>query len=166
MEKLAKLRRWLMAKVADWLAADDGDLQRDREAVLEPEGEYAAAEATLRQLLCSDSQNPDAREDLGLLYLKKGLPAKAAEELRLLTEVDQTRASAYLYLGEALSQINEVDQAMAAFKRLLELQPSSPEGHYKLGVLYDRSLQPELAEQVYRKARELRESEQMQLVDQ
>lgn len=155
-----------MAKVAEWLNAGDGGLQRNRGAVLAPEGEYAAAEATLRQVLRSDSQNPDAREDLGLLYLKKGLPAKAAEELRRLTEVDQMRASAYLYLGEALSRIDEVDQAMAAFERLLELQPSSLEALYKLGVLYDRSLQPELAEKVYRKARELRESEQIQLVDQ
>ncbi len=155
-----------MAKVAEWLDADDGDLQRDRGAVLAPEVEYAAAEATLRQVLRSDSQNPDAREDLGLLYLKKGLPAKAAEELRRLTEVDHTRASAYLYLGEALSRIDEVDQAMAAFKKLLELQPGSPEGLYKLGVLYDRSLEPELAAQVYRKARKLHENERMQLVDQ
>ncbi len=156
----------MIATVAEWLDADDGCLQHDRGAVLAPEGEYAAAEATLRQVLRSDSQNPDARENLGLLYLKKGLPAKAAEELRQLTEVDHTRASAYLYLGEALSRIDEVDQAMAAFKKLLELQPSSPEGHYKLGVLYDRSLQPELAAQVHRKARELHESERMQLVDQ
>ncbi len=56
-----------------------------------------------------------------------------------------------------LSRIDEVDEALAAFQKSLELQPDSPEALYKLGVIYDCKKEPLLAQAMYRKARELRE---------
>lgn len=140
------------SQVSEGLDRDDGRPQSDIGAVLPDH--YTAVEATLKNALHTDPNNPDARENLGLVYLGKALYARAAKELRRVVELDPTRASAYLYLGEALSRLDEVDAALAAFVKSVKLQPDNRRAYYKMGILYDRISQPQFAEAMYRKARE------------
>lgn len=147
------------AALAEYLAAeeldpDDVRLQCNIAAVQASLGRYRDAEERLGQALHTDPQNADARENLGLVYFKKGLYAEAAVELRRAAELDPSRSNAYLYLGEALNHMDEIDGAMEALERSAELRPS-PRAFYTMGILYDRKKQPDLAEVMYRRAKEL-----------
>jgi tetratricopeptide (TPR) repeat protein len=88
------------------------------------------------------------------VYFKKGLYALAADELRRAVELDEARASAFLYLGEALNRLDQLDEAMGALERSVELRPS-PRAFYTMGIIFDRKRQPDLAEAMYRKAEAL-----------
>jgi tetratricopeptide (TPR) repeat protein len=147
------------AALAEYLAAeeldpDDVRLQCNIAAVQASLGRYRDAEERLGQALHADPQNADARENLGLVYFKKGLYAEAAVELRRATELDPSRANAYHYLGEALNHLDEIEAAMEALERSAELRPS-PRTFYTMGILCDRKKQPDMAEVMYRKAKEL-----------
>jgi tetratricopeptide (TPR) repeat protein len=147
------------AALAEYLAAeeldpDDVRLQCNIAAVQASLGRYRDAEERLGQALHTDPQNADAHENLGLVYFKKGLYAEAAAELRRAAELDPSRSNAYLYLGEALNHMDEIEAAMEALERSAELRPS-PRAFYTMGILYDRKKQPDLAEVMYRKAKEL-----------
>lgn len=147
------------AALAEYLAAeeldpDDVRLQCNIAAVQASLGRYRDAEERLGQALHTDPQNADARENLGLVYFKKGLYAEAAVELRRAAELDPSRSNAYLYLGEALNHMDEIEAAMEALERSAELRPSA-RAFYTMGILYDRKKQPDLAEVMYRKAKEL-----------
>jgi tetratricopeptide (TPR) repeat protein len=147
------------AALAEYLAAeeldpDDVRLQCNIAAVQASLGRYRDAEERLGQALHADPQNADARENLGLVYFKKGLYAEAAVELRRAAELDPSRSNAYLYLGEALNHMDEIEAAMEALERSAELRPG-PRTFYTMGILYDRKKQPDMAEVMYRKAKEL-----------
>lgn len=147
----AALSEYLAAEALD---PDDVRLQCNIAAVQASLGRYRDAEERLGRALHSDPKNADARENLGLVYFKKGLYEEAAEELRRAAELDPSRASAYLYLGEALNHLNDIEGAMEALERSSELRPSA-RAYYAMGIVYDRRKQPELAEVLYRKAKEL-----------
>jgi tetratricopeptide (TPR) repeat protein len=115
---------------------------------------YEEALSRLNLALESDPGNADARENLGLLFFKRGLYPAAAEQLRKATALNPSRASAFLYLGEALNRMDEVDMAMEALERSIELRPSA-RAYYLAGILYDRKRQPGVAAEMYRKAEEL-----------
>jgi tetratricopeptide (TPR) repeat protein len=53
-----------------------------------------------------------------------------------------------------LNRLNQVDEAIAALERSVELKPS-PRAYYTLGILHDRKKQPTLAQAMYRKAEEM-----------
>ncbi len=137
---------------AERLDPDDVDVQCKIGVVLTTLHQYALAEGRFKKLLSTDLYNPCVRENLGLVYLRQGLWPHAAAELQRVTELDETRATAYLYLGEALSRLHDVDGAYAALRKFVELGPNKPWIFYRLGNLYDRRQQPALAELVYRKA--------------
>lgn len=147
----AALTEYLAAEALD---PDDVRLQCNIAAMQASLGHYREAKERLEQALHADPKNADARENLGLVYFKKGLYGQAAEELRRATELDESRGSAYLYLGEALNHMDDVDGAMAALERSIELRPNA-RAFYALGIIYDRKKQPDLAEVMYRKAKEL-----------
>ncbi len=141
-------------RAAEALDPDDVRLQCNMAAVLASLGRYREAEEKLRRALDVDPKNADARENLGLVYFKKGLYAAAAAELRRAADLEPDRATAYLYLAEALNHMDEVDAAIEAAERSIELR-ASPRAYYTLGILFDRKKQPGLARRMYRKAEEL-----------
>lgn len=141
-------------EAAEALDPDDVRLQCNIAAVLASLTRYREAEAKLTRALQADPQNADARENLGLVYFKRGLYAEAAEELRRAAKLDPDRASAFLYLGDALNHMDEIEAAIEALKKSVELRPN-PRAYYTLGILYDRRRQSDLAEIMYRRAKEL-----------
>lgn len=146
-------------KVAEKLDPDDhSSLQCSMGTVLGKLGRFPAAEEHLESALRADPDDLAATENLGLVYLKAGRYAKAAKQLRRSVELQPTRARSYLYLGEALNRLDELDEALAALVKSVELQPDDPRAIYWMGVVYDGKGQPDLAEAMYRKARELRGS--------
>jgi tetratricopeptide (TPR) repeat protein len=61
--------------------------------------------------------------------------------------IDPKCADAYLQLGILASSQHETEKAIGYYTRAIEAQPQLGEAHYRLGVAYDRSGQPEKARQ-------------------
>jgi tetratricopeptide (TPR) repeat protein len=141
-------------RAAESLDPDDVRLQCNVAAALASLGRYGEAEEKLAEALHSDPKDADTRENLGLVHYKRGLYAEAAEELRIAADLDPERATAFLYLGEALNRIDDLEGALAALKRSAEIQPSA-RAYYAMGIVYDRLDQKGAAQAMYRKAEEL-----------
>ncbi len=103
------------------------------------------AETTARQVLKTDADNIDALKLLGRIYLRQ------------LSE-DQNAGST----AQAQPNSNAVDQAIATYEKLVELQPRSVEQRMVLGQLYLMKHQQAKAEQQFQTARSIEpESEEV-----
>ncbi|NIR45129.1 MAG: tetratricopeptide repeat protein [Gemmatimonadetes bacterium] len=141
-------------RAAESLDPDDVRLQCNVAAALASLGRYGEAEEKLAEALRSDPKEADIRENLGLVHYKRGLYAEAAEELRIAADLDPQRARALLYLGEALNRIDDLEGALTALRRSVEIQPSA-RAYYAMGIVYDRMNQKGAAQAMYHKAEEL-----------
>lgn len=62
----------------------------------------------------------------------------AEAAFRRATERDPASVEAYFYLGVALSQKGELEDAIPAFQAALRLEPDLAEAHWNLGLIYAR----------------------------
>jgi tetratricopeptide (TPR) repeat protein len=79
----------------------------------------------------------------------------AAQAFALACEA-QPSAKLSLRLGAALQSLGRRGEAAAAYKRALQLDPSSAEAWFKLGLVFQDSRHPDRAEEAYRRALALR----------
>lgn len=89
-----------------------------------------------------------ARLELGEALLKAGDSQLASEHLLQLKEQDLSpadRVSLNHSLSKAHRDLGQLEKALAASRRALELDPNFPDGHYLLAQLYEQTGQPELA---------------------
>ena len=89
-----------------------------------------------------------ARLELGEALLKLGDTAQAVEHLLQLEEEDVSpadRVSLNHSLSKAYRDLGQLEKALAASRRALELDPDFPDGHYLLAQLYEQTGQAELA---------------------
>ena len=104
---------------------------------LEDLGQGAEAFKVWRQVLELDARDSHAHDRLAELLSGQGLKARALEHLRVLADPDGDRA-AWRRLARALSDLGDEAQAIAAWRRVLELAPSEIEAHTALaGLLTD-----------------------------
>ncbi|XP_048879781.1 FK506-binding protein-like [Brienomyrus brachyistius] len=68
----------------------------------------------------------ELHSNLSLCQLRLGKPARARHSSSKAVELDPSNAKAWYRLGQACSQVGELGLAQGAFKKVLELQPSSP----------------------------------------
>jgi Flp pilus assembly protein TadD len=97
------------------------DLLLHRATHLGSMGRYGAARGDLEQALSLDPENTTVRSALGIVLLRKGLWAQAVPHLRHVVEVESWSPTAWFYLGEALNHVDDLDGALAAFGRAVEL---------------------------------------------
>ncbi|HEX6643154.1 MAG TPA: tetratricopeptide repeat protein [Gemmatimonadales bacterium] len=116
---------------------------------------FAEAEADLRKVLKLHPAHGPALHELGLILLRKGLAAPAAELLQRSAALQPTRPDAYLHLGDALNRAGDLKGAVAALERALELDPSNRHTYNVLGRVLDRLGRPTEAEALYRRAQGL-----------
>jgi Tfp pilus assembly protein PilF len=69
--------------------------------------------------------------------------------LNTAVTIDPKCADAYLQLGILASSQHETEKAIGYYTKAIEAQPQLGEAHYRLGVAYDRSEQPEKARQEF-----------------
>jgi tetratricopeptide (TPR) repeat protein len=89
-------------------------------------GDDAKAEARLRQALTLDPGSADAIMALAGLSLKKGDTVSAAASLESLAKRRPDLAQAHVLLAAAYASQNNLDQALAVYRRMQPLFPKSP----------------------------------------
>ena len=76
--------------------------------------------------------------------------AEARRVLSLAVKSNPRDASLWFHLGVSCSQLNETDQAIAAFEKARALAPRQPPTYFNLGLLYWKSGDLAKAKQAYR----------------
>ena len=110
-----------------------------------------AVDSAVQALQAELRNYPDhhsARLELGEALLKLGDTAQAVEHLLQLKEEDVSpadRVSLNHSLSKAYRDLGQLEKALAAAGRALELDPDFPDGHYLLAQLYEQTGQAELA---------------------
>lgn len=127
----------------------------DRATHLGAMGRYAAARADLEQALLLEPANITVRTALGIVFLRKGLWANAVPHLRSVVEAESWSPTAWFYLGEALNHVDDLEGALAAYRRAAEIDPHHAKALYGQGVVLDRLRRPEDATSMYRRSREV-----------
>lgn len=108
-------------------------------------GRLDEAERLYRGVLSAEPRNVDALQMLGVIAHQRGRHADAIELMRRAIDVQAETAPAapsphaLNNLGEAYRAAGEPDQAIACYRRALEIKPDYAEAHYHLGqALFDR----------------------------
>lgn len=78
----------------------------------------------------------NATINLGLAYLGNGDYAKAQEELRIVIAANPRNPVAHLSLGRVWFAMDKTDQAIAMYKKALEIYADYGAAHYYLGLAY------------------------------
>ena len=75
---------------------------------------------------------------IGELFLKKGLPQDAMQHFQEVLKHDEHDALALEGLGQAHFRMGKEEEAEAAFRKAIALQPDRWQTHNFLGMLLDR----------------------------
>ncbi len=92
-------------------------------------GGAAQAERGYRDVLEADPENAAALHGLGMLRFRAGDFDAAAAYLQRAVISDSERASYHLDLGRTLQHLNRIDEAVAAVRHALDLDPGDPDAH-------------------------------------
>ncbi|HTR20945.1 MAG TPA: tetratricopeptide repeat protein [Gemmatimonadales bacterium] len=134
--------------------ADSVPLRLERAALLAATGRYAAAQRDIGEAMTLAPEDQNARLALGLLLMRRGLWGEAVPQLRQVLASDGAHAATWFHLGEALNHIDDLQGALAAYGRAVEIDPQHAKALFGLGVVYDRLRRPNDATAAYRRARE------------
>lgn len=94
----------------------------------------------------------ETRCKLGLVQIRQGDFAAAADTFRRTAELDTTNPYAFRMLGYALSETGERGEAIKAAEESVKLAPTNPDGRNLLGGLYFEVGQDKEAEEQFKSA--------------
>lgn len=106
-----------------------------RGLVLERANRLDEAVEEYRQAISRYPHLREAHDALGFYYQRHGLLAKAAEEFRAVANLEGDFIS-YFNLGHVLLELGRHDEALAAFRRCLAIDPSDAATHYEIGLIH------------------------------
>ncbi len=110
---------------------------------------YAVAIARYDRILSKDENHPEAWE--GKLYALQQTGSREAQTaIERMIAQRPLSAPAHAALGQMLTERNETQQALAAWRRALELDPANDGYRLSLAILYDRTGQDAGALDLYR----------------
>ncbi len=90
--------------------------------------------------------------DDGIAALQRGDVSTAVVQLEQACRLDTNDGPAHMYLADAYRQSGQDEAALGAMSRASQLQPTSPQVRYNLGVLFERVGRIEEAASAYRQA--------------
>jgi tetratricopeptide (TPR) repeat protein len=106
-----------------------------RGLVLERANRFEEAVEEYRQAISHYPHLREAHDALGFYYQRHGLLAKAAEEFRIVANLENDFLS-HFNLGYVLLELGRHDEALASFQRCLALEPNDPATHYEVGYIH------------------------------
>ena len=166
---------WLLLNVSRY-ALLDADLSRtlfDRARALAPEhpdvyvvlGEHVEtldeARRAFETALSFDPSHPTALARLGELLARQGDHARAVDLLRRALEVGAETANVFQFLGLSLSELGQLDDALAALEEAVARAPSNADVHYSLAYLLQRAGRRDEAAAELRRVLELRPGDEL-----
>lgn len=110
---------------------------------------------TLKRLRSQNPSDPQLLQAAGLVAKRMGDFRGAEEFFRELTRLESNSAAAFTNLGNIFFSTQRLDEAIAAYKKAIDLDPSQAEAHYNLGQVYLQKLRLNEAESHFQEARGL-----------
>ncbi len=98
--------------------------------------DWAGAEAEYQRVLDLEPGNADALRSRGFLYRCMGRFNKAIELTKQSIALDPVQGHTYFNFGQLLYHANYLEEAIQAYKKVLELNPQFPRAHVFLGKVY------------------------------
>jgi tetratricopeptide (TPR) repeat protein len=95
-------------------------------------GRLAEAEAYCRQILEAEPRHFESLHLLGILFLRRGLPADAALQFDLALEAKPDEPDVHNNRGSALKHLKRLDDAVASYRKAIALRPRFAEAHVNL----------------------------------
>ncbi len=118
-------------------------------------GDTDGAITAYEAILAQTPQIPLVHYNLGVLYKKKGDPAKAATELQKSVELDTSFIDGYVGLATLLAETGKRAEAIEAIKKGTTENPQSGRLQYALGILAETTGEPAVAKEAFLKAEQL-----------
>ncbi|MGV3754692.1 MAG: tetratricopeptide repeat protein, partial [Verrucomicrobiota bacterium] len=135
-EQLGQLdEAWMDLKLALRYAPDDTQLLYYAALTAQKRGHYGAAEESWRRAGAILPQEALFPHHLGLLYLAQRDVAGALRELLRAKELNPQDATVYFNLGLAYELAGQKGEAVASFRKALELRPGWKEAKGRMEVL-------------------------------
>lgn len=120
--------------------------------------DFDKAQSFLEKALELNPDQPDAHFFLGTTYAEKGMTERAVEEIQReleITQDNQIKNKCYLYLGVLNRDMGKKDEAIAFFKKALEINPEDTDSYMDLLSLYMENKDLEAAEEIIAKLEEM-----------
>jgi tetratricopeptide (TPR) repeat protein len=119
-------------------------------------GQLAEAEQLYRRILASEPAHTDALHLLGVLLQQANHPAAAVRYLERAVELAASISVYHYSLGDTYRMVGRVEDAIAAYRRSLALDPRTPEVYDHLGATLTQAERFDDAVEAFRKALHLR----------
>ena len=107
--------------------------------------DWAGAEAEYQKVLDPEPGNADALRSRGFLYRCIGRFDEAIRLTKQSITFDPVQGHTYFNFGQLLYHANHLEEAIVAYKKVLELNPQFPRAHIFLGKAYLLQGKPHLA---------------------
>jgi tetratricopeptide (TPR) repeat protein len=117
-------------------------------------GRLPQAEALYRQILKQQPDHPDALHLLGVVALQAGNPTAALELIQRAVRAGES-AAALNNLGEAFRHLRRFDEAIASYRKSLELEPRQVDANANMSLALEQLGRHEEAAQALERAAEI-----------
>jgi len=91
-------------------------------------GRLAEAERIYNQILAAQPDHFDSRHLLGAIFLQRGSPAQALNQINSALRLNPDNVAALNNRGVALQELKQFEEALETFERVAALQPNYAEG--------------------------------------
>jgi Flp pilus assembly protein TadD len=118
----------------DEFQRDEALIHFQRGLVLERANRVQEAVEEYRRAIARYPHLREAHDALGFYYQRYGLLAKAAEEFRVVANLEGDFLS-HFNLGYVLLELNRYDEALEAFQYCLKIERDDPATHYEVGLI-------------------------------
>jgi len=115
-------------------------------------GQLLKAQALYQNILVAQPKHAPALHLLGVLLLQQGQPQLAAPLLEDAVGLEQANAVFHGHLALALGELQQIEPAIASYRRALELNSQMADVHYNLANLLQANAKGESALLHYRSA--------------
>jgi tetratricopeptide (TPR) repeat protein len=119
--------------------------------------DYEKAKAEFRAELANDGDSAQAWAYLGDTEMKLGNREAAASDLNKAIQLRSDIRLAYIDRGIMLSEENKYKDAIADFRKAIELDPGQPDAHYRLARAYQALGESTEAEKEFKRVQQLRQ---------
>lgn len=122
---------------------------------LKKKGNYQEAETKYHQVLFWNHQNADVWHQLGLLYFHVVEYSKALDCIMNAINLNPIAGNYHYNVGLTLEKLKQIPQAIKAYYKAVELEPSLVDAYHQLGNLLSLTGKIEEAENIYRQAKKI-----------